>query len=124
WKRYGVDANGDGVADPYNPADAIFSAARYLQAAGASQNLQRAIFAYNHAWWYVQSVMLRADLIGGMPKSFIGSLTGLVEGHFPVAAPAKYADDAILKLAKTRVKKSNAAVTVQADPKSKGTAIY
>ena len=60
WKRWGVDANGDGVADPYNPADAIFTAARYLHAAGASKNLSQAIFAYNHAGWYVQSVLLRA----------------------------------------------------------------
>jgi hypothetical protein len=124
WKRWGIDANGDGIADPYNPADAIFSAARYLHAAGASQSIQRAIFAYNHAGWYVQSVMLRAELIGGMPKSFIGSLTNLVQGHFPVAAPAKYADDAVLQLAKTRVKKANAAVLVNSDPASKGTAIY
>ncbi|HEY4830048.1 MAG TPA: lytic murein transglycosylase [Solirubrobacteraceae bacterium] len=124
WKRYAVDANGDGVADPYNPADAIFTAARYLHAAGASKSVQNAIFAYNHAGWYVQSVMLRAQLIGGMPKQFINSLTDLVQGHFPVAAPAKYADDAVLKLAKSRVKGSNAAVTVQSDPNSKGTAIY
>ena len=124
WKRYAVDANGDGIADPYNPADAIFTAARYLHAAGASKNIQRAIFAYNHAGWYVQSVMLRAQLVGGMPKSFINSLTGLVQGHFPVAAPAKYADDAVLKLAKSRVKGSNAAVTVQSNPNSKGTSIY
>ena len=34
WRRWGVDASGDGVADPMNPADAIYSAARYLQAAG------------------------------------------------------------------------------------------
>ena len=101
WKRYGVDANGDGVADPYNPADAIFTAARYLHAAGASKNISQAIFAYNHAGWYVQSVLLRAKLIGGMPKALIGALTGLVEGHFPVAAPAKYADDSVVKLAKT-----------------------
>ena len=124
WKRYAVDANGDGVADPYNPADAIFTAARYLHAAGASQNLSQAIFAYNHATWYVQSVELRAQLIGGMPKAMIGALTGLVEGHFPVAAPAKYADDSVVKLAKTRVKTSNAAVTVQSDPNTTGTAIY
>jgi Transglycosylase SLT domain/Peptidase family M23 len=124
WKRYAVDATGSGVADPYNPADAIFTAARYLHAAGASQNLSQAIYAYNHAWWYVQSVLLRAELIGGMPKTIIGALTGLVEGHFPVAAPAKYADDAVLKLAKTRVKTANAAVTVATDPTSKGTAIY
>jgi murein DD-endopeptidase MepM/ murein hydrolase activator NlpD len=124
WKRYAVDANGDGVADPYNPADAIFTAARYLHAAGASQNISQAIFAYNHATWYVQSVELRAQLIGGMPKAMIGALTGLVEGHFPVAAPAKYADDSVVKLAKTRVKTSNAAVTVQSDPNTKGTGIY
>jgi hypothetical protein len=124
WKRYGVDANGDGIADPYNPADAIFSAARYLHAAGASKSIPQAIFAYNHATWYVQSVMLRAQLIGGMPKGFINSLTGLVQGHFPVAAPAKYADDAVLKLAKAHVKKANAAVMVKSDPGTTGTAIY
>ena len=33
WRRWGVDASGDGIADPYDPQDAIFSAARYLDAA-------------------------------------------------------------------------------------------
>ncbi len=112
WKTWGVDANGDGVADPYNPVDAIFSAARYLHAAGASKSVSRAIFAYNHASWYVQSVELRAKLIGGMPTQLIGALTGLVEGHFPVAAPSKYADQAVTKLAKKRVKGTNAAIPV------------
>jgi hypothetical protein len=112
WKTWGVDANGDGVADPYNPVDAIFSAARYLHAAGASKSVNQAIFAYNHASWYVQSVLLRAKLIGGMPSQLIGALTGLVEGHFPVAAPSKYADQAVTKLAKKRVKGTNAAVPV------------
>ena len=95
WKTWGLDANGDGVADPYNPVDAIFSAARYLHAAGASKSINQAIFAYNHASWYVQSVLLRAKLIGGMPDQLIGALSGLVEGHFPVAAPAKYPDNAV-----------------------------
>ena len=104
WKEWGVDANGDGVADPYNPVDAIFTAARYLHAAGASKNLSQAIFAYNHAGWYVQSVLLRAKLIGGIPSQLIGALTGLVQGHFPVAAPAKYADDSVVSLAKHKVK--------------------
>ncbi len=40
WVTYGVDANGDGFKDPYNPADAIFAAARYLRAAGAMTNLR------------------------------------------------------------------------------------
>ena len=124
WKTWGVDANGDGVADPYNPVDAIFTAARYLHAAGASQNLSGAIFAYNHATWYVQSVLLRAKLIGGIPDALIGALTGLVEGHFPVAAPAKYADDAVIRLARRRVKGANAAIAVDSDPNAKGTAIF
>jgi hypothetical protein len=92
WKEYGQDVTGSGVADPYNPVDAIFAAARYLHAAGASKNLPQAIYAYNHAGWYVQSVLLRARLIGGMPDALVGALTGLVQGHFPVAAPARYAD--------------------------------
>ncbi|HEX4673489.1 MAG TPA: lytic murein transglycosylase, partial [Solirubrobacteraceae bacterium] len=124
WKRYGVDANGDGVADPYNPVDAIFSAARYLHAADASKNLAGAVFSYNHAGWYVQSVMLRAKLIGGMPNDLVGALTGLVEGHFPVAAPSRYADDAVEKLAKRRIKKGNAAVPINSDPNVKGVAIF
>ena len=124
WKSWGVDANGDGVADPYNPVDAIFTAARYLHAAGASQNLSSAIYAYNHANWYVQSVLLRAKLIGGIPNALIGALTSLVEGHFPVAAPAKYADDAVIRLARRRVTGSNAAIAVDSNPNAKGTAIF
>ena len=69
WKEWGIDANDDGVADPFNPVDAIFSAARYLQAAGAATNLSKAIFAYNHADWYVNQVLLRAKLIGAMPQT-------------------------------------------------------
>jgi soluble lytic murein transglycosylase-like protein len=57
WRRWGVDASGDGVADPYDPRDAIFSAARYLDAAGARKDIRRAIFAYNHANWYVNEVL-------------------------------------------------------------------
>ena len=91
WRTYGVDANGDKVKDPYNPVDAIFAAARYLRAAGADQDLNRAIFAYNHADWYVDSVLLRAQVIGGLPGDLVGSLTGLTQGRFPVAAKATYA---------------------------------
>nr|WP_246852406.1 lytic murein transglycosylase [Patulibacter sp. SYSU D01012] len=85
WNMYGVDANGDGKADPYNPVDAIFAAARYLKAAGAEQDVRRAVFAYNHADWYVDSVLLRARLISGLPADLVSSLTGLTQGVFPVA---------------------------------------
>jgi len=124
FKQWGVDANGDGIADPYNPVDAIFSAARYLHAAGASQNLSTAIFAYNHASWYVQSVLLRAKLIGGIPSQLIGALTGLVQGHFPVAAAAKYADSSVVALAKHKVKGSNAAIAIDSNPATKGTSVF
>ena len=92
WKLYGVDANKDGYKDPNNPADAIFAAARYLRAAGAAQDLHKAIFAYNHAEWYVDSVLLRARVIGGLPAGLVGSLTGLTQGRFPVLADATYAN--------------------------------
>ncbi len=123
WKVWGVDANGDGVRDPYNPVDAIFSAARYLAAAGAAKNLAGAIYAYNHAGWYVQSVLLRAKLIGGVPSGLIGALTGLVQGHFPVAARARYADDNVDALATRRVHGGNAAIAVDSGS-AKETSIY
>jgi hypothetical protein len=85
WLQYGVDALDAGYADPYNPVDAIFAAGRYLAAAGASQNLRSAIFAYNHSEAYVESVLLRARLLASYPPSVIATLTGLVEGSPPVA---------------------------------------
>ncbi|HEX8206822.1 MAG TPA: lytic murein transglycosylase [Solirubrobacteraceae bacterium] len=91
WKSYGVDANGDGKKDPYNPVDAIFAAAKYLKAAGAETDLRRAIFAYNHADWYVESVLMRARLVGGLPGDLVGSLTGLTQGRFPLDGKARYA---------------------------------
>ena len=93
WRMYGTDANRDGRKDPYNPVDAIFAAARYLAAAGYESDVRRAVFAYNHADWYVDSVLLRARLISGVPADLVGSLTGLTEGRFPVYARARYADD-------------------------------
>jgi cell wall-associated NlpC family hydrolase len=63
WAQWGVDANHDGKKDPYNPRDAIFAAARYLRANGAPRDLRKAIFAYNHAGWYVDDVMRRAQAI-------------------------------------------------------------
>jgi Transglycosylase SLT domain len=92
WQSFGVDANGDGFVDPYNPADAIFAAARYLAAAGGERNIRAAIFAYNHSWAYVDSVMLRAQLLGGTPPTLLGALTGLSAARFPVHAPAHFSD--------------------------------
>ncbi len=125
WKSYGVDANADGKIDPYNPADAIFAAARYLKAAGADQDLRKAIFAYNHADWYVDSVLMRARYIGGMPSDLIGSLSGLTQGLFPVHAAAKYADDISEREATKRVARGkNAALPVDASSTRRGINIF
>jgi hypothetical protein len=76
WETYGVDANGDGVEDPNNPEDAIFAAASYLKAAGMPADTYGAIFAYNHADWYVEEVLANAgcyaDEVGSNSFSAIG----------------------------------------------------
>ncbi|MEA2201702.1 MAG: hypothetical protein QOI89_2298 [Solirubrobacteraceae bacterium] len=66
WREWAVDADNDGQMNPYSPQDAIFTAARYLQASGAARDLPAAIFAYNHADWYVTEVLLRARMLGGV----------------------------------------------------------
>jgi hypothetical protein len=63
WRAYGTDGNRDGVEDPYDPVDAIYSAARYLKAAGFANDVRAALFAYNHATWYVEDVLRRARSI-------------------------------------------------------------
>jgi hypothetical protein len=125
WKMYGTDANKDGRKDPYNPVDAIFAAARYLKAAGYEQDVRRSIFAYNHADWYVDSVLLRARLIAGVPADLIGSLTGLTEGRFPVFARARYADDIAEKQLLKRVKQGeNAAQLVESNDSRRSIDIF
>jgi len=57
-----TDANGDGVASVYEPADAIAGAAKYLLAHGILGNVQDAIFAYNHLESYVQAVLYWAGV--------------------------------------------------------------
>ncbi|HET6571020.1 MAG TPA: lytic murein transglycosylase [Solirubrobacterales bacterium] len=131
WETYGVDANGDGRKDPYNPVDAICAAAHYLHAAGGGKDLYHAIFAYNHADWYVQEVLLYARAYGKLPTDLVGSLTGLTEGaHFPVAADARYADEISARAALSRAtpqqrdEYGNAAEVISSSPTRRGINIY
>ena len=130
WQAYGVDANGDGRRDPYNPVDAICAAARYLKAAGGDTNLRNAIFAYNHATWYVDEVMLYARQYGNFPQDLVGSLTGLTEGdRFPVEGTVRYADDISERAAAKRAKPGqssygNAADVISGSPTRRGINIY
>jgi Ca2+-binding RTX toxin-like protein len=69
WKAWGMDASGDGKASPYNSVDAIFSTARYLRASGAPGNYRRAIYAYNHADWYVNLILKTSRQFGKVNAS-------------------------------------------------------
>jgi peptidoglycan DL-endopeptidase CwlO len=52
-----TDGDGDGIASVYDPADAIPGAAKLLVEDGVQNNVQDAIFAYNHSQSYVQLVL-------------------------------------------------------------------
>jgi soluble lytic murein transglycosylase-like protein len=74
WARYGTDADGDGRADPANPDDAIFSAAAYLRASGAFEDLRGALFAYNHSPAYVEQVLAWARRFAALPTRAANTL--------------------------------------------------
>jgi len=61
FAEYAVRADRSHRLTPYDPEDAIFTAARMLCSDGARggslKGLRRAIFAYNHAHWYVRDVL-------------------------------------------------------------------
>jgi len=76
WDRYGVDGNHNGHTSPYEPADAIPAAARYLHASGAPTDYHAALFAYNHADWYVAEVLAKAATYrGGLAGGSLPQLT-------------------------------------------------
>jgi hypothetical protein len=125
WEQFGLDANGDGKKDPYNPVDAICAAAHYLKLAGGDKDLYQAIFAYNHADWYVQEVLLYARAYGRLPSDLVGSLTGLTEGaRFPIAANARYADDIAARQALKGGDEVGAAEVISSSPTPRGINIF
>jgi hypothetical protein len=93
WATYGVDADGDGRADRWDPADAIYGAADFLAHAGAPSDYRRAIFAYNHAAWYVEEVQewaarYRGSSLPVAPTSPLGTgASGPLDGSAPGLEP-------------------------------------
>lgn len=76
FDRVKVDGNGNGVKSRYEPADAIYSAAKLLKVhiigIGASDRelksrtltadeIRRSLFSYNHSWKYVNDVLAEAN---------------------------------------------------------------
>ena len=78
WASYRVTPTGqpapNGPAGWNNSDDAIYTAAKYLRANGAPGNWQAAIYGYNHAGWYVQEVVARAQ------KYYQQGVTGTASG--------------------------------------------
>ncbi len=65
WAAYGK-------GDVNKNHDAIIAAARYLKAAGAPGNMQKALFAYNHAQAYVNALMAYAEAMKTDPATYRG----------------------------------------------------
>lgn len=60
WDTIKINAPGDPAGQPpnvYDEADAVYSAAHYLQVSGAPGDWPGAIFTYNHSSAYVQQVL-------------------------------------------------------------------
>lgn len=57
WRRVGVDASGDGLADPHNLPDAVHAAAAHLCELTAELPLEEALLAYNDSEAYVRRVL-------------------------------------------------------------------
>jgi hypothetical protein len=65
WAKFGIDGDGDGQANICSLADSMYAAGHYLGASlQADGNYEKAIFAYNHALWYVEKVEAIAREIG------------------------------------------------------------
>ena len=62
--RHPLPAGGSTPPSRYNPHDAIYAAAYYLCDSGAPKDIRKAIFAYNHADWYVNDVLAQAKKYG------------------------------------------------------------
>jgi len=70
FDEYAVDGNNNGIKSPFEPEDAVFTAARYLAANrdvylrkgfNEDEALRYAVWHYNHAWWYVDQVMATGE---------------------------------------------------------------
>jgi hypothetical protein len=72
WAAYGVDGNGDGVRDVWNPQDSIPSTVKYLKASGAPGDWKKAVWAYNHSDAYYRDVMMWAGRYRGNQSMVVG----------------------------------------------------
>jgi cell wall-associated NlpC family hydrolase len=109
-----TDEDGDGIANVYDPADAIAGAAKYLLEFGVLSNPSAAIFAYNHLQSYVQSVLYYAGQYAGgkfqlvsaqMPSSSTVAGCAATTGGVPPASPPTQAVATAIAYAQAQIGK-------------------
>ena len=64
WDAYGMGG------DVHDDHDAILGAANYLHASGAPGNYRNAVYNYNHAWAYVNAVLIYAGRMQRDPRAY------------------------------------------------------
>ena len=111
---YGVDANGDGTRTPTTRSTRSSPRRATCAPPGPDRPPRRAIFAYNHADWYVDSVLLRARAArrpaGGPRRRAHRPHAGAV----PRRAERDLRRDVYDRLAQARSQAGNASVAVEA----------
>ena len=77
FAAYAVDGDRNGTLDIRSPADAVFTAARYLcrNGGGSPATLRGAIWNYNHADWYVAMVLRIAAQLAAQSGEPVPSVT-------------------------------------------------
>lgn len=77
---YGVDGNGNGKADPWELEDSIYATAKYLSANMTGNTLEEkmrnAIYAYNHADWYVERVLTYYEMFKAGGGTVVAEIKG------------------------------------------------
>lgn len=89
---FGIDADKNGIASPWDAKDAIFAAASYLNKNGFSTNIDKSIRAYNHSDAYVKKVNETAARFKSeaMYTPGKGTIPDLVPGSFMMPANGLY----------------------------------
>jgi cell wall-associated NlpC family hydrolase len=82
-----VPPGGVSPPSPYDPADAVYAAARMLcaQGGGSPGRLGQAIYQYNHSGAYVAAVLSQAESYGFGASEVAGSAAGARAAEYAIA---------------------------------------
>ena len=96
WRTFGVDGDGDGVANPQDVEDASAATAGYLCYGGRDlarpADMRTAILSYNHSDAYLNLVTTYQQRYAGLGLDDSGALTGLPTNISLIATPMPTVD--------------------------------